>query len=471
MLGAASIPHLLARVANTPLMLLPEKAEAIWSVLEAKMLGRLESLTEHAAADPNLYRRRSPLSIRDGVAILDVHGTLVHRASGLDAMSGLTSYQELKAELAQAVADPDVHSILLNVDSPGGEVAGAFDFADAVHAASRAKRVWGLAEDQACSAAYLALAACEKVFATQTAQLGSIGVYLKHRDLSEMNRREGVVETEITAGEFKADGSSSKPLSDAARARLQARVDETRELFVHSVARFRAIDPARIRAQEAGIYAPAAAIREGLADEVATLETLIDQLRVHPGSERSIMTAADATLPQAAAPEAPKKIEGGTAVMIDMTEDAAPEALAARLRDHFPQAVAVICGEERARVQKIKAAALPGQEALAEKLAADPAMTEGQAALAYLEAHRNKAAARRAALDADEVDLEAILPSASAPDQASATGAAAVEGASALSAENLRAVWDGSSKLSAEFTSFESFATYAKNHPEVLRDA
>ena len=66
----------------------------------------------------------------EGVAIIGVSGTLVKKASWLDAASGMQSYESIRADFQDAVRDPRILGILLDVDSPGGEVGGLFDLVD-----------------------------------------------------------------------------------------------------------------------------------------------------------------------------------------------------------------------------------------------------------------------------------------------------------------------------------------------------
>ena len=75
----------------------------------------------------------------EGVAVIGVSGTLVKKASWLDAVSGMQSYESIRADFQDAVRDPRIQGILLDVDSPGGEVGGLFDLADEIYNARAEK--------------------------------------------------------------------------------------------------------------------------------------------------------------------------------------------------------------------------------------------------------------------------------------------------------------------------------------------
>ncbi len=68
---------------------------------------------------------------RDGaVAIIPIEGTLVQKGKWLGQNSGETSYEGVRALANLALADDNVKGVVLEVDSYGGEVAGAL--ADAI---------------------------------------------------------------------------------------------------------------------------------------------------------------------------------------------------------------------------------------------------------------------------------------------------------------------------------------------------
>jgi len=111
-------PHLAAKIYNTPLMLHPEKAEVIEAVLRGHALGAPPAV--EAALYRDAAERKSYAVSAGGVAMIPITGTLVNRASGMDALSGLSSYQTLGAQLHAALQDPAVGAVVLAVDSPGG---------------------------------------------------------------------------------------------------------------------------------------------------------------------------------------------------------------------------------------------------------------------------------------------------------------------------------------------------------------
>jgi HK97 family phage prohead protease len=258
--------HLACRIFDEPLAIEASKLAVILHVL-APRLG-IEA-PDVPAARLEEAEKRELYSVDDGIAVIDIAGTLVNRAPmGVEAQSGLTSYEEIANDLARAVADESVRGIMLRINSPGGEAAGLMDMARAISSASEKKPVWASADSQAYSAAYWIAAAADQIYVSEDSGVGSIGVIAQHVDQSEWNKNEGLTITTVTAGAHKADFSPHAPLSNEAHQRLQAIVDEFYGMFVDGVARNRKMAKAAVRATEADTYRGQKAIDAGLADKL-----------------------------------------------------------------------------------------------------------------------------------------------------------------------------------------------------------
>lgn len=258
------MPHLAGRVLGVPLAISRGKLDAILAVLGPRLGLRGESPFPFLDSEDEEQEPEDPC----GISIVPVHGTLVARSMGVDALSGLRSYRSIAADLDEALANENVHGILLEIDSGGGEVSGLFDLCDRVMSASARKPVFAVADESAFSAAY-ALAACaDRVFVPRTGGLGSVGVVALHVDESQADRQDGLAFTYVFAGEKKVDGNPHQPLSDRARADLQGEVDRCYGMFVEHVAECRDLDPEAVRATEAGLFFGERAVEAGLADEI-----------------------------------------------------------------------------------------------------------------------------------------------------------------------------------------------------------
>ena len=362
-----------SRLFNQPLLIHGPALHATMHALGERLGGLNLPDAEMAHYDDRAQRHAGYEVIRN-VAVINVHGKTVHRGSGLDAMSGLTSYTGLSAALTQALDDDDVRRIALIVDSPGGEAAGAFDFADRVRAAAGVKGVSAIVSDTALSAGYLIASAASEVAVTRTAATGSVGVVTAHADLSGALNQQGVAVTYVYAGSHKIDGNPYQALPDDVRADMQARIDETYALFVDTVARHRGLSVDAVRATEAQIYQGGAAISVGFADRVSSEADELSRLFAQAQSGAS---ARHYSTPHGgAAMSGPNQSAAGdlAPAPIDPAQLAAAEAAA------HAEGVAAGITAERERIGGIlRCEAAAGRAEMAATLALDTDMTVEQA--------------------------------------------------------------------------------------------
>jgi ClpP class serine protease len=106
---------------------------------------------------------RPPFAIIDGVALIPIEGTLVHKGAYVGAYSGTTSYEGLQAQVLRAMRNPAVKGVVFEVDSFGGELAGAFETADLIARLSAEKPTLAILTDHALSAGYLLASAARQI--------------------------------------------------------------------------------------------------------------------------------------------------------------------------------------------------------------------------------------------------------------------------------------------------------------------
>lgn len=212
---------------------------------------------------------------RDGVAILPVSGPIFRHANAFSRLSGATSIEILARDFNAALKDPAVHAIVLDFDSPGGEVNGTHELATMIHDARGKKPIVAYVGHACCSAAYWIGAACDEVVCDATALLGSIGVMAPVLDESAASARAMPI---VSSSSPKKHLPSS---TEEGRAALQARVDATADVFVADVATFRGVSVAKVLADfgQGDVLVGAAAVKAGLADRLGSLEGLLSDLR------------------------------------------------------------------------------------------------------------------------------------------------------------------------------------------------
>src|SRR5215204_3016284 len=267
------LPHVASRVFGAPLMIARGKLEVILSVLGPRFTGVGPGEPIDQACDT------APLTTvtAERIAVVSMVGTLVSRSGYLDASSGLLSYADIGDAIASAMDDPSVRGVVLEIDSPGGEVGGLFDLVERIGAIKSAegKPLWAVANESALSAAYAIASTADRLYVTRTGELGSIGVVAVHVDESGADAKVGLSWSFVFAGEQKVDGNAHEPLSQRARATIQADVDRLYADFCGLVADNRGLTAETVRGTNAAVYRGEIAVRGGLADRVGTLDTAI----------------------------------------------------------------------------------------------------------------------------------------------------------------------------------------------------
>ncbi|MED9584846.1 S49 family peptidase [Escherichia coli] len=288
-----NLPHIASMAFNEPLMLEPAYARVFFCALAGQLgISRLtdavsgDSLTAGEApaalalsVDDDGPRQARSYQVMNGIAVLPVSGTLVSRTRALQPYSGMTGYNGIIARLQQAASDPMVDGILLDMDTPGGMVAGAFDCADIIARVRDIKPVWALANDMNCSAGQLLASAASRRLVTQTARTGSIGVMMAHSNYGAALEKQGVEITLIYSGSHKVDGNPYSHLPDDVRETLQSRMDATRRMFAQKVSAYTGLSVQAVLDTEAAVYSGQEAIDAGLADELVNSTDAITVMR------------------------------------------------------------------------------------------------------------------------------------------------------------------------------------------------
>lgn len=275
-----SYEHLVSFALDHPWAVTRPMLETIASVLARRIAGRELSAEELQAAIANRRNLPQPGAGGGAVAIIPVHGVLFPRANLMTDTSGATSFESLGAMIREAVKTESITNIVLDIDSPGGSVAGATELAAEILKARRKKPITAVANFTMASAAYWIGACATEVVAAPSAKVGSVGIYAVHDDLSKALELEGVNRTYVTAGRFKADDNETKPLDGEAAARWKRMVDDALAQFHSDLAKGRGLpmDVVRSKFGEGAVMTAADALAAGMVDRVGTLDDTVRRL-------------------------------------------------------------------------------------------------------------------------------------------------------------------------------------------------
>lgn len=277
-----------------------------WAVKEAMLQTMSEIVSRHVRGEKLSIEEiearigegkqaQPAYQVIDGKAIVPICGVISKRMSMLSRVSGGCSTREVRSGIQEALKDPNVKEIYLDVDSPGGSVDGTPELADFILSCRGKKPITAFANGQMCSAAYWIGSAADRIVATRSTEVGSIGVYSVISDYTVQNHNEGIKTEVIKAGRYKASGHPDKPMTAEDRNVIQEEINAYYDLFVEAVAQNRGISLEEAQALADGrVHIGQKAMEAGLIDEIGELEeALMAGSSPHKGSRLSVADEAD----------------------------------------------------------------------------------------------------------------------------------------------------------------------------------
>ena len=281
-----------------------------WAMHPDVLASYASSLVQKLAATPNAdmttieaalagVPRGRPVPARSAqgsIAVIPLHGAIMQRAGMMELCGGGTSTDTFGAAFREALADDSISQILIDIDSPGGSVHGIGELADEIYQARQQKPVVAFANSTAASAAYWVGSAASEFYMTPGGEVGSIGIVMAHRDLSEAMAKAGVKTTFISAGRFKTEGNPTEPLSKDALDYLKSRTADYYNTFTENVARGRGVSTSAVRngMGQARMLGAKAAKAENMADGVMTFGDVIKKMQRGAGTTRIAMPQGSA---------------------------------------------------------------------------------------------------------------------------------------------------------------------------------
>lgn len=262
-------PHIAQMAFNTPLLATAQLADLVSTFLQQRLVDRGHQGAELSARETQSVAIGDP-EVGESVTVIAVHGILIPRAGEINAAcEEVMSYERLRSQLQRALNDDSVLEIVLDINSGGGTAQGAFECADFIYEARAKKPIKALVNFNAFSGAYLIAAACSEIILSETAGVGSIGVYQKRLDVTEHYAQEGVKIHTFFRGNRKVDFHPDIEMSDEEREYTEAGIEKTYQRFVNAVARYRNISAEEVEATQAECFEGEQAISLGLADTLS----------------------------------------------------------------------------------------------------------------------------------------------------------------------------------------------------------
>jgi signal peptide peptidase SppA len=286
-------------------------ADRPWAITEAGLRQILE-IAERTNPSPEAVAAKlgRPLEntrtveVRDGVAVIPVTGPIFRYANLFTEISGATSIEVLARDFSQALEDPGVRAIVLNVNSPGGEADGVNELSRMIYEARGRKFIVAYVGGLGASGAYWLASAADQIVAEESALLGSVGVVATFRDTRERDAKAGVVTYEIVSSQSPL--KRPDPATDAGRGQIQQIVDAQAEILVNAVARNRGVSPERVLSDfgQGNLLPAAQAVRAGMADRLGTFESVVSALAAQFSKSKGVIRMDEPVSTAAAEPNA-----------------------------------------------------------------------------------------------------------------------------------------------------------------------
>lgn len=222
------------------------------------------------------------LSRQGSVAVASISGPLIPGSPWYASYMGATGYGEIREALVQAAQDPNVDAIVMDIRSGGGAVSGVTDVADLIQRIdTQVKPVYAYTDGTMASAAYWLGASAREIGISKAAEVGSIGVLTVHTDISRALDADGITQTVIRSGPYKALGHPSEKLSSLANQVLSDQVQETADVFTEHVAQQRGMTAEKVDAEvgQGRMFMGAKAMEAGLVDSVTTFDAFLSKVQ------------------------------------------------------------------------------------------------------------------------------------------------------------------------------------------------
>ena len=201
----------------------------------------------------------------DGTGVIPIAGVIGKGLSPLEKMTGAVDVNAIADAIDDYSTNPQVTRIAFQVSSPGGTVTGVEELANKVRNIS--KPTMAYTDSEMASAAYWIASAADKVVASPSSTVGSIGVYMTIADMTEMAKAQGIKMVVIKSGKFKGAGIPGTSLSEEQVANLQQGVDEIHADFKAAVLQTRKL--VKAEDMEGQVFSGKQAAQRGLVTGLA----------------------------------------------------------------------------------------------------------------------------------------------------------------------------------------------------------
>ena len=429
-----------------------------------KSLCRLDEIKSLSFQSERRLSNTRSVMIRDGTAVIPLHGPITARSDLFTFFLGGTSLSDLAKDFQTALDDDQVKAILFDVDSPGGVALGPAEMADAIFKARGKKPIWSYVGRNCSSAAYWIASATEKIIANPSALLGSIGV-VTTIPVQEQPDSEGYKNIEIVSSNAKQ--KRPDPRTEEGMAEIKRELNDLEAQFIEAIAKYRNVSVSAVKNDfgQGGVLIGKNAVASGMADSLGSYEEVIAELNQKISTNKQINFMSKETIERSAInadfiksefPDIAEKLakENSEKIRSETKESAKEIFFAEGKKAGFAEGIK----SERERILAIEEASLPGHEDLVAKAKQDVDMTADKLALQIIAREKQRGTKY---IDAQK-EVEKEMPKV-APNFESASQEKAKVDKDAPLEERAKAEWQSDAKLRSEFADdYDAYFAYRK---------
>lgn len=253
--------NIIEQVYHRPWFITAEGYSSIRKVVEAKLRSEQMDLSD-------FINPREEMEIDgNGIAHIDICGVLGKGMSKIEKSCGNTGYEDIEDDIEKAM-DEECQGIFFEINSPGGGVTGNSEIVEIIQNLEIPTMAY--AEEMACSAAYNIAASCDKIMASQSSTIGSIGTIIPWVDSTRQWEEEGMSWQPITNQSGDLKGAMMGPgLTEAQKTSLQEYCEDAFQEFKANVLRNRRVADQWMRGQA---FFANRALKYNLIDGISTCD-------------------------------------------------------------------------------------------------------------------------------------------------------------------------------------------------------
>ena len=265
--------RILSELYCKPCVIEPAMHKKICDIVDAHITGNMDNL---AFMDAPLGEDVKMEIIDGNIAVIPIQGVISKHVGVIQKSSGMADVDDIEAMVKDALKDDMIQGILFDVNSPGGGITGVPELAKIIGEAGKTIPTLAYTDELMASAAMWLSAGCNAIYSSQTAKVGSIGVYMAFLDQSRAMEMAGLKVDLIKAGRLKGMGMPGTELTAEMRDMLQAEVDQVMKWFTSHITSYRFVDSESMQGQA---FFGEDAVSRGLVDRIGTRGDAVRELK------------------------------------------------------------------------------------------------------------------------------------------------------------------------------------------------